>query len=214
MGIQAILGLRNTWNTVNLLADVVGHGVFYPYKQQVHWWISTNGASTPNKKIVLQVSEMSSTVGAASRGWTTASGRITNAYTSAVLTEQIFINGTQYLSYRPYIGTGGSTYIGRCDTGTKDDGADFVARVITRPYAIAGVLNKWGTMASSLLTAARSSQILNFRWIRDFGVETGPTITASLTPVGSEDLVVKLLDNLAMSNAAYLQLEYFDSGAA
>lgn len=210
-GIQSINGLRGTWGTVNLDAQaVVACGCFYPYKQQLHWWVATDGSDRPNFKMVLQVSELRVVDGdAVGRGWSTATGRITEAACCGVLTETVSINGVSSISERPFAGMSDPDFMQRCDTEDEDAGVPYSATIITRPYILAGQLNMWGAMVASLLAMANSNYSVKITLIKDFGAEENMVIT-DLTPDALETQVFKMLDNLRMSEARSIQVKFED----
>jgi hypothetical protein len=208
-GLQVLRGLRETWKRVNLnAASVIGHGLYYPYKQQAHWWVAVDGADSPNYKLVLQVSEVQETNeagGGCWRGWSVATGRIAEAYCSAILTEVSISGGVTSLSGFPFIGLDAPDYIQRCDVDATDAGEAFTATIRT----LTGLLNKWGAMVGSLLATASSGNV-TVRLIRDFGLDTNE-VTVSLAPALSESHVVRLLDNLKMSESKAIQIEFSDT---
>ncbi len=213
-GIQIITGLRNTWSRVNTqAANVVARGCHYPYKQQLHWWLAVDGADSPTLKIILQISEVQQYTDpvagpGAARGWSTATGRIAQAYAVSVFTEVVTINAVNSLSERPFIGLTSPDYIQRCDTEAADAGVAYVATILTRPYFLTSLLNHWGVMNGSLLAVANASASMTVSLIRDFGVETSAALTTSLAPVGAETFVVKDFDNLSMSGATIIQIKF------
>ncbi len=214
-GLVTIVGLRGTWNRINLqAASVVARGCYYPYKQQIHWWIAVDGADRPNLKLVLQVSEVrpqSYTGGnGVGRGWSIATGRIAEATAVGVLTETVSIDGTSSISNRPVIGLTSPDYLQRCDTESTDAGTAYTGILRTRPYLVTGLLNRWGAMAATLLAASNATPSLIIKLIRDLGVET-VQLTTGLAPVGSETFVIKRFDNLAMSDATTIQVEFTES---
>ncbi len=213
-GIQAMTGLRTTWGRVNLQASaVVARGCFYPYKQQAHWWIAVDGSERPNFKIINQVSELraqdSDSVG---RGWSTATGTITEAACVAIITETVSIDGVSSISQRPWVGLADPNFIQRCDTEDTDAGDAYVATILTRAYVLAGQLNQFGAMVASILADANDDYELDIAFIRDFGKETNEVEDISLAPVGSETEVFKLIDNLRMSEARSIQVRIQDAG--
>ena len=208
-GIEAIVGLRGTWSRVNLqAANVTARGCFYHYKQQAHWWVAVDGADSPNLKLINQVSEIRKVAGGVGRGWSTATGRITQAYAVSIFTEVVTINGVNSLSERPVIGLTSPDYIQRCDTNADDAGVAYVATILSRPYILPNLLNHWGVMNGSILAAANASASLTVQLVRDFGVENSAALTASLAPVGNETYVVKDFDNLVMSEATLIQVKF------
>jgi hypothetical protein len=212
-GIQCIVGLRGTWGRVNLQASArVACGCFYPYKQQAHWWVAVDGNDRPNFKIVNQVSELRLMGGdSVGRGWSTATGTITEAATVAILTEVVSIDGVSSISQRPFAGLSEPNFIQRCDTEDEDAGDPYVATIITKPYIMAGQLNEWGAMVASVLAEANSNYNVAIYLIKDFGTETSPAITVDLAPVGSESEVFRLLDNSRMSEARSIQVKITDA---
>jgi hypothetical protein len=209
-GLQTIHGMRGTWDRINLLATSSGHGVYYAAKHQVHWWIAIDGATTPNYELVLQVSEMKSNGGSASRGWSVATGVRANAVCSAILTEQVFIDSIQYLSDRPFVGLPAPYLLQQCDVSTMDAGVPYVAKIRTKPYIVAGLLNRWGAMLAALLATAVEGASIVIRLIRDYGLEDSEDINVDMSPTGDESMVVKKLDNLRMSGACSVQVEFSD----
>jgi hypothetical protein len=221
-GLQVIVGLRGTWNRINLHAlKVKACGAYYPFKQQAWWMIPVDGADRPNLGLKLQVSELRSLGGstgsfggsAVSRGWSTVTGRITNAYCMSVFTEFIPfpLNGVFSLSQRPFIGLTTPDFIQRCDVDSTDAGVAYSAIIITGPRFVSSLLQRWGGMTGTLLATALAGQTIFVRFIRDFGVETSAAVSASLAPVGSESLVIKDFDNLVMSGNRALQVQFSDS---
>jgi hypothetical protein len=212
-GLQEMKGIRGTWKSVNTSASpIASHGIYYPDKQQVHWWVAHSGSTTPNKKIICQVSELRDEANGAGteRGWSLADGDIATAYCSAVVPEKVTdaATGDLRISFRPYIGRLNPDGLLRCDVGVTDNGSAYVARIVTKPFMAAGLLDKWGVMAASLLAEADVTT-LKVSLIRDFGLETN-TVTTTLSPTSTEDTVNKRLDNLRMSDATAIQVQFMD----
>jgi len=212
-GIQYLENVRGTWKRVNTRAVMVAHGVYYPDKKQVHWWIATDSAEVPNLKLVLQVSSVQSGAGKASRGWSIANGGIATALCSAIVPELIHNEdiGGDYLAFLPYAGYQGPCSIQRCDIGTTDNGVAFRARIVTKPYIVAGLLNRWGAMNAALLARPLTDDTMQIdvRFIRDFGLEDN-YVTTDFVPTENETSVIKRFDNLAMSTATTIQVEFAD----
>lgn len=215
-GIQQLNSLRGVWARTNTGASTIPcHGVYYPDKQQVHWWLTVdNNDLSPNYKIILQVNEIVSSATTASRGWTTATGFITTANCSTVVPEHTTDDDTggTYLSYRPYIGLDTDTgSIARCDVENTDAGYAYRGRILTKPYIVAGLLNKWGAMNAAVLAKPIDDPNTTMRitLIRDFGKEEN-NITTDFVPDEDESLVNKKFDNLNMSDAYAIQVEFKD----
>ena len=93
--------------------------------------------------------------------------------------------------------------------GDDDDGTAYRAHIITKPYIVAGLLNKWGAMAAALLALPNADATLTIRLIRDFGLETNE-VTTDFIPDAAETDVIKIFDNLVMSDARAIQVEFQD----
>lgn len=216
-GLQHIQNIRGTWRSVNTKADrIISHGVYYPDKLQVHWWVAVDGEDTPGKKLILQVNEVrtSSEDAGTERGWAIATGRLAEAWCSVVFPEEITDEqtGAITLSYRPHIGLPSPDYIQRCDVGSTDAGQEYRAIIRTKPFILAGLLNRFGAMTAALLADPNPDPevYLNVKFIRDFGLEENLT-TTDLTREDQESLVIKTFDNLVMSSTRAIQVEFSDA---
>lgn len=110
------------------------------------------------------------------------------------------------------IGSGNTSYIHECDTGTTDGGTPYQAYVKTQPYTLGGLWSKFGTMAAAIIAKAASGVYMALSLIRNFGRETR-TVTVSLTPFASEDHVIKPIDNASMSELNVVQVQFGDAAA-
>lgn len=213
-GLEAVWGLRTTWKRVNLSAQIISRGVYYPNKQQVHWWVAADGANTPSLKFVLHVGALQDGGATVRRGFSLATGRIAEALCVTTFNEIAVIDGSTSLSVRPFIGLTAPDYIQRCDTQDDDTGVAYTALIRTKPYFLAGLCNKWGERAAALLASANVDARIRVRAIRDFGLGTDDEKEASLAPVGDELYVIKQFDSLRMSEARSIQFEFTDPAAA
>lgn len=215
-GIQTIRGVRKTWNRVNLNATVVAHGLYYPYKQQAHWWLALEDSNFPNFKLVSQVSEYQTTTGGdVGRGWSTADGRSTEAYCSAVLTELVTVSGVTALRDRPFIGLSDPDFIQRCDHETivTDAGEAYIATTVTSAFMSAGLLRQWGAMTTALLASANPGTSVAISIIRNFGREETRQYVVDLTPGVNETnvpFVFRFQNSLALSESVSLQFKFSD----
>ena len=213
-GLQRIVGLRITWGRINLqAANVIACSCYYAYKQQVHWWIAVDGNDSPNMKLVLQVSELRQIGENIGRGWSVVQSgdRIAQAYCATILTETVSIGGITSISNRPFIGLTAPDLIQRCDTLTTDAGIAYAAKIVTKPYIANGLLDKFGAMNASLLATQNATSAPVLRFIRDMGVETSAAVTANLTQVGAETLVLVDFDAFVMSGSRLLQVQISDT---
>lgn len=214
-GLQLILGLVNTWERVNLkAANVIVRGCYYKSKKQTHWWLAVDGADSPNFKIILQTDEMvNDEDGSLHRGWSTATGRITEAFCCAMLTESVTEDGHTVLRTKPVIGLTSPDFLQRCDNDSVlDAGVAYAARLRSAPFILAGLLDKAGAMNAAILVEAAADVSVVVRLIRDMGKETTADAlgTVSCAPESTETHVIVKLDDLALSEALMVQVEFAD----
>jgi hypothetical protein len=110
------------------------------------------------------------------------------------------------------MGGGNNTYIHDADTGTTDSNGNYRAYVISKPYLIGDLWQKFGLMAGALIAKAAVSTLL-LRLRRNFSIETRD-VTVSLAPTTTETSVIKPVDNATMSELNAIQIEYGDSAAS
>lgn len=212
-GIQAMKNLRGTWGHVNTsAANIVAHGVYYPDKQQVWWWLATDGEDTPTLRVISQVNEIRTTVDGTQRGWCRATGLSAEAWCSTIFPEIVIDeNGSTVINHRPYMGFPSPNFIQRGDVTDADNGQEYRAVILTKPYILAGLLNRWGITAASLLARMQTNPItkIGIKLIRNFGIEEVKTDTDFL-PIGEEPYVIKDFDNLHLVDARTIQIEFSD----
>ncbi len=73
-------------------------------------------------------------------------------------------------------------------------------------------MNEWGAMTAALLADANEDATVRIAFIKDFGryPEDTQEITTSLAPVGTEEFVIKKFDDLSISEATAIQVEFSD----
>ena len=202
--------ILTTWGTVNGDATVVCRALYFPEKLQVHWFISTSGASFPNKHLVLQTNNTRETPDGVRGGWSLWTGKIATVYTACMYAEDIDNNDARSLVLKPFIGvTSGNGYVLRCDTGNDDNGTAFAARLVTKPFILRGLLQKFRVMAVALLAKAHATAQVKINLLRDFGIEEA-TKTTTIAASGSEDQVIKQLRDLHLAQMYSVQLEMED----
>jgi hypothetical protein len=214
-GLRTIIGIRKTWNRVNLsAANIVARGCYYPYKRQAHWWVATENADTPDYKLVLQITELQAVNEyQVSRGWSTATGRITEIYSVGTITEDSIVDGVTTIRERPFIGLDDPDFIQRCDSETvvDDAGVPYIATIISAPMMLAGLRVFWGAMATALLASAVPDTSVRVTLIRDFGKEQN-FIDVPLDPSShDEPYVFKQQDGLVMSESIAIQVQLSDT---
>lgn len=201
-----------TWQTVNVNAStIVCRAVYYPAAKQVHWWIATGSSNTPDLRIVLHTQEARiDEHGNVRRGWALWTGLGAQARAVCLFAENIDAGSARSYVLRPFIAvSSGSTRVHRGDTGDDDSGTAYTARIVTRPYTLASILNEFGVMAGALLAKAAAGVSVVITAVRDFGLET-KSVTADLTPTAAEDQVIVALDDLSFAELKAVQFEFSD----
>lgn len=210
---QAGSDIFSTWQTVNVDATtLVCHGLYYPAKSQVHWWVATEGSNAPNLRLVLHTDETRADGnGELRRGWALWTGTGSAALTACLFAANIDAGVARSFALVPFLAVQvGPQLIHRCDTGDDDAGDPYTFRVVTKPYALATILNQFGILAGALLAKAASGASVVLRAVRDFGVGEPLEISTDLTPAGDEELVIKTFDNLSFSELRTVQFEFRD----
>ena len=205
--------IYSTWQTVNLDATkVVCRSVYDPVMQQVHWWVATGASNTPTLRLVLQVNEVRSGDDGARRGWATWDGPSAQALAVCLFSDNIDDDTARNNTLRPFIGIEGSGHVWQTDTGSDDNGTEYSAHIVSKPYAAAGILNQFGVMAGALLAKAVADATIDITVTPDFGAQNEVPVTdVSLAPTGSETQVIKKLDNLSISECSVVQVEFEDT---
>ncbi len=223
--------LGGTWKTLTKNALLPSHGIYYPSRRQVWWWVALSDAiapvpQSPTQIIVANTRSFSETPQGIRRGWSLylpASGAESlAAYASCMYADNINANTTRNLTLRP-LQSGPSNVFGTsliriCDSGTTDISTSgtaqpYRARIRTKPFAIGSMLQRPSIRAGSLMATASSGTTVYTTLIRDYGVETGTPIAVSLTPAGTETTVIRPMDNLALSDLLAVQVELGDVAA-
>lgn len=224
--------LRAFWTRVNVAATTPSHGIFYPAKNQVHFWVAVDGADHPNAKIIVQCNEMRSStyvtiVEGARRGWSTVpvGDRIADAHCSIVFDDNVDSVGARSQNLVPFIGKEQWTVTGAtikdllqiCDVGTSDaytagdTDAYYYASVQTKPFLPTGLLQKHGAMAASLMasTVENPSNYVYVKGITDFGKET-KQVAVNISMQDAESTFVSEIDNLSFSTIHAVQFAFGD----
>jgi len=209
-GLQSVLGITTAWKRTNLTATVCVRSLYYADHKQIRWKVAVDGSDTPNSEIVVHVDLLKSTAQGAKGGIVLATGRSTEAYSCAIWHETSLTEaGSLTLSGRPFMGLASPYLLQRGDIRDTDAGQAYTATVRSKPFLVTGLLNRWGGMAAALLATAHATASVVVRLIRDFGVDS-QSVTTDLAPSGSEDYVIKFLDDLALSECKAIQVEFSD----
>lgn len=214
-GLRTITGLRRTWNRVNLnAANIIARGCFYGYKRQAHWWVATENADFPNYKLVNQTTELrDGGDGSASRGWSTATGRITEAFAVGLVTEELTVFGVTTLRERPFIGLDDPDWVQRCDgeEATDDAGVEYEADMTSAPIIMSGLSIEWGAMETALMASGNAGTTVQVSLIRQFGKEESAPVVVDLSPgANDEPFVIRRQDSLHLSESVAMQVRIKD----
>lgn len=204
---QDILG---TWGSVNLDAStVVCRAVFYAEKQQIQWFLATDGSNTPNLRITLQLDTCKSSARGVNLGWAKHTGITAQALSATMYPVNIEANTARSITEKPFISVGNRILM--LDTGNDDNGADYTPLIVSRPYLLTGTINnKFGIRAGSVIGTADDNAVLKITLIRDFGVEESPIVDIPMAPEGAEDPVIKIADSLRLSESRVIQVRLTD----
>ena len=223
-----------TWSTVNVDSFAPPVGLYYPNKQQVHYWIATGTSNYPNKKLVLQTNNIQTVTapsssnlptygGEARRGWSTwSTGRSVGAVSACLFSANINANISSggatplSLNWVPFVGliTGTNrNNIQLCDVGSLDDGVPYSASITTRPEISGNLTKKFGARAGNVIMTAMPGVTISIAAVRDFGVEIHQVDGVSLSPTAAETQVIVPLDNLFSSEMYALQISFGDLAA-
>lgn len=205
--------IRETWRQVNTAAtDVAARGVFYPESQQVRWSVAVDGSNTPNFGLTLQINETQDVLDGVRRGWSIFTGPSTEALAMCLFSTNIDDGVARTIVLKPFIGKADTlnAHIQMLDSGDDDNGTEYVAHIITRPYILAGLTNKFGIRAGALLAKANVDTTVRVILTADFGLEQSESRDVRLDPHDDEETVIKQIDNLYLTSLYSLQIEFTD----
>lgn len=220
--------VRKTWRARNPAPAINPRIIYYPGLDQV-WYTSPTGAGseiqTSNASIIVTADGSSILTsqtapnllieyevlynGSMFHDGVPGSAQAMSTFPRASDNALAPVLGTQLTS----IGGGNSSYLHEADTGATDSGALYRGYVTTKPYTIGALWQKFGLMSATLLARAASGTSFWIDMIRNFGVEER-AITVDLTPVLTEDHVVRPIDNATLSDLHTVQLSYGDVAAS
>lgn len=174
---------------INFTAStVVSNVVYHADRGQVWWHLAGTGEDTPSFRWVYDVKSGGSSF-----------HTLPNNARAAVL----WIG-------KPHITADGGLLV-KCDVegATDDYGNAFRAFVRTRAYELGALIGRFGVKAA-MVEGDAATVTLTFKLVRDYGLETA-SVTFMLTAAGSEDYVIKSLDNARISEASSFQIEIGDA---
>lgn len=204
------LDLAQTFDTVNLDANVPCRAVYFAEKKQVHWFVATGDSDTPDTRLVLHTRFMRETPDGMRGGWAVWNGPSAAALAVcafAVNVDDMSAGASKVLA--PIIGVEDASLVWLTDEGDDDNGTDYSARLVTKPYVHAS-LRQFEVKEGSIMAKAAAGATLNATVIADFGRFSKPVTGISLTPTSTETRVVRKLDNLSLAEIRALQVEFVD----
>lgn len=218
--------ISDIWETVNLDASTLAHGVYHEALHQIWWYVATVASNTPDVRIVFdtwlgQVTSIQS-LSAVRYGWAKHTGEAANAYCSCMMGQNTTTGNTPGRRLRPFIGhvgaTGGSSAseVWECgmDSLTQDGSANYQAYIESRPMAPWG-LGRTGQLVEEpmLIGKALAGVTIALTAIVDEGVSS-PGATASLAPVSfgaAETRVFPQFDGAGFADAKTVRYRVGDA---
>jgi hypothetical protein len=204
--------IRQTWNQMNQGATgLIASSLYYPTKKQIIWCLATGSANTPNQGIILHIDKSRPFDDGVRRGWVTWTGTRASALSMVLFADNIEANTTRSTKLVPYIAVSGLGLVHLCDTGNTDNSTAYAAQIKSKPYRLRSTLNTFTVMIAAILGKAVTGAAINFKCLRDFGLETTQTISnISFTPTASETDIIAKLDNLSGADMKVAQFEFDD----
>src|SRR4029453_1918161 len=153
--------LMKTWPTFYEDATVAARGLYFPEKQQVHWWVAfQDGNNLPTRRLVLhhtlmRMSPEGSRGGFAIWGGSSFSG----VFAVCMYSDNIDSGGPRSRYLKPFVAFEGKGLIWRTDVGTTDNGTAYAARLKTKPYGRGGMLDAFEVGETLLLAKGSASRI-------------------------------------------------------
>lgn len=206
--------IRNFWDTVNVTAtEQHATGLHYSEKQEIWWFVATNGANSPNARLMydmldggfaVNVYPHQDPVGTASCQFSDAPGvpmgMVLKPYFSLNKGEPVILKG---------------------DTGTQDYGENFHAFITTKPYVMESIMREHTAWEGRILADATptvpgsfqesSFGLIELTIIRDFGLEIARE-TISLAPEALETHVIRKFEASYLAGNRTVQITLGDAG--
>lgn len=211
--------LDDFWPTVNLTATMPPHGRYHRDKHQIWWHVPTGSNNECDTRIVFDVAlgRVIDVQGLISvrRGWAKHTGPSCAARCSAMMSDGL--GATMSWTLKPYLGISGQTAIWKGDTGTNDNGTNFQAYILTKPYLPWSARNLGGCPEELVLAGQLAAGVtISVSVIKDWGYET-VIGTVSLADYGggtTPSRIVRQVDGSRFSRAKVVQFQIGDGAAA
>lgn len=206
--------VKDLWDTANLSATSnVAHGVYHQAKRQVWFWVATGSANTPDRMLVLDVTEQRTDAqGDVRGGWSTWTGDLATCRCSTLMANTL--GSTMSLDLKPYAGTVSGLTLLKADTSdADDDGTDFQGYVESGGMVVEPLVLNKAVMRGYLLSTAESGVTITQTFIRNFGDETNRTDSRSIAAAGSETRVLVKFEATGLEDAFLWQVRLGDASA-
>jgi hypothetical protein len=215
--------VKDVWDTINLDASTtVGHGIYYPDRNQILWWVSTGSNGVPDTIIMFDITEGISSVAneqpAIRKGWTKWMGNFAKATCSCLFSTTPGASMARKLV--PYIGRHdvNNVVMKLSESVTDDAGTTFQAYVDTKIYAPGGLSKHFAITGGSVAAEPASGVTFSVTAFQEgtkdsTNAASAVTDAVSLTPVGSESLVVRRLEAFQLAELRAMKLRMGDSSA-
>jgi hypothetical protein len=207
--------IEDIWRSVNIGATgVVGFGVFHADKNQVWWWVATEGSNTPNMILVFDIMQGKTMDGERVRGgWSRFTGEIAEARSAVMFSNTL--GATMSRDLKPYIGQSkASATILKADTTDRTDNlTQFRGFVVSRPYTPAGLSINFGLEEGYLVAKTSTGASIRLTLIKNMGAESR-TSDVLLTGEGTETYVLRKFESCDLSEAWCVQMGIGDAAAS
>jgi hypothetical protein len=219
--------IRSTWQGRNPMPALNPRIIYYPTLEQVWFTLPVNPSSEIHTVVDSQILTASGSILAASQASPGLLGIYESRYGSLMFHDGVpasaqalgLITGTTGIV--PVIGTqltaiggGNNSYLHTGDTGTTDSSTNFLAYVLTKPYTLGTLWQKFGITAGLVLAKAAAGTLFLLRFIRNYGIEQSVDKLVSLTPPGAQTRVIGQVDNAYLSELNSVQIQYGDQAAS
>lgn len=203
--------ILTTWKRVNTDATVVCRSYFDADNRQVHWFVAFDGSDTPTYRLVLQCNQTRDTDEGVRRGFSVWDGESAKALCVCLFAENIDEGTDRSTVLKPLIGTANSGRIWQLNTDAIDDnGTDYTATITTKPYTPANIMHQFKVMAGALLAKASQGISVVVTAVKDFGITTKAVNPVDLSPVASEDHVIRPMNGLTLGALSVVQFTIED----
>jgi len=212
--------IRRTWKTINRNArKVIARGLFYPEKKQAHWWVATVTDSltvdAPSLRLVLHTEEFRDTPDGMRRGWALWDGSSARALACCLFAENsetVVADGNKFSTVLvPFIGLEGNGLIWRTGVGSKDNSANYTAKVATKPFVAGSLLNDFEVLGGAIVVSALAGADLDVVLTANMGNTVAKTVTIALDALHAAPRLLARIDNLALAELLSIQVTFSDS---